>query len=246
MKKIVYTVASLALIGAFVFVFKEKLDTLSFTARSKIGTQLAAVNSIDFKGESKIKQLENEIKNLSFAKINILSLQQENKELKSLLGYKDSDKVYLARVLNQTQEPKASILDLYVYSKNLPENKKMLAISPQGFALGFVSNSKNKNFAKLELFSKPKNKILVTLLFEDKDAPSKKLSTDALGYTPGSFELYVNKEYPVKVGDVIFYKTYPIAQIIDIEKDKQSPFVKVWAALPFDLSTLDFVLIKEI
>ena len=246
MKRTVYIVASLALIGTLVFVFKEKLDTLSFATRSKIGTQLAAVSSINFKSESKLEKLENEIKNLSFAKINILSLQQENKELKSLLGYKDSDKVYLARVLNQTQEPKASSLDLYVYSGDLPEDKKMLAVSPQGFALGFVRKSKNEKFAKLELFSKPKNKILASLLFEDNDAPSKKLSTDALGYMPGSFELYVNKEYPVKVGDTIFYKTYPVAQVIDIEKDKQSPFVKVWAALPFDLSTLDFVLIKEI
>jgi cell shape-determining protein MreC len=66
------------------------------------------------------------------------------------------------------------------------------------------------------------------------------------GLGNGAFEFYLNKEFPIKRGDTVFYKYYPVAIVQEVEKDNQSPYVRVLARLPFNINILDYVLIKSL
>lgn len=194
--------------------------------------------------QSENERLRQIISTLAFSRVNIEALQYENGELRKLLNAKDlKENSLLARVYQAYKTPIPKELPVFsTESKDL--TGQLYAFDVSGFILGNIKKEGKYDYL-LNLFSYPDNTLQGFLLF-DKDAPSDKLSVDVLSVGSGTFEFFVNKEYPVKKGQILYFKTYPMAQVSEIMENPQSPFVKVWARLPFDLSLLDFVLIKGI
>ncbi len=170
----------------------------------------------------------NDVCKLNFYSLSLNALLYENKELKELLRYKTENSV-LAKVIDRHIEKSFYILD----SQAKPE-KKYIAISTQGYALGFSKD----NF--LLLFSMPGRVINTYAIKEDK-----KISIQAEALMSGSFKAEVNKEFKIKVGDKIYFDLWPIGIVYSVENIKNSPYDNVYIALPFNLSNLSNVLLIE-
>ena len=219
-------------------------DTLSTTSSKLEASAQGAIEKTRGNLIQENKKLKNELEALAFVRVNNLALLSENAELKHLLNAKDLiENSLLARVYDAMRVPIPSSIRL-VSTKNINLTGRLYAFDTTGFIVGNVTKASDYNYT-LHLFSEPDRSIKGFLRFEE-GAPSKKLSVDVLALGSGSYMFFANKEYPVKKDQILYFKTYPMAIVYKVEKTPQSPFLKVYARLPFDLSLLDYVLIKGI
>ncbi len=180
--------------------------------------------------------LKSEIRALSFLKISNLALKQDLEEIKSLLKDNDEEELELLRL-----EPSvAPRIDYLSFIRTLPENENYLIFADAGFLLADKRAGKSK-FARL--LSARERVIPAYILSGDKEQ-KEKIKIKLYGKGAGAFTAQLNKEYKLKVGDPIYFKSYPIAIVRKLESDEQSPYQIVYAGLPINLNNLDFVLIK--
>jgi len=255
MKKSKYILILTLLTGVIFYFYAPNITAYltALTEGSSAKSQLAQSLTVDLTDFTKSdlleenKKLKETLANLSYVRIYNKSLEFEIAELKNLLSDEKhaAQKQILARVVNTNQKPAP------VFIKILPEGDPKEMRNPYvftsfGFILGdlFVNNSAYDRYA-IKPFSIPGREIKGILRF-DSNSPSDKLAVDVVSAGSGIFEFFVNKEYKVKEGDILYFKTYPMAVVRKVFKTSESPFIKVWAGLPFNLSVLDYVLIKDI
>ncbi len=233
------------------YLYADKLSSIIYSTsdtamRGSVNTQ-AALGNITFASKSDLlsenKKLKESLSELAFLRVYNKALEYELSEIKGLLGDKEPQGV-LARTINAQQIPAPGFLKISV-KDDIKMFSNPYAFAKGGFVLGEVQRS-NENVHFVNLFSLPGRELTGYLRFDDKDSPSDKLSVDVVALGSGAFEFFVNKEYKVKKGDILFFKTYPMAVVEKVNKSSQSPFLRVWARLPFDISIVDYVLIKDI
>ncbi len=251
MKRIKYISIVIVAIFAIAYLYADKLTSLIYSTsnsaiRGSVNTQ-AALGNITFVSKSDLlsenKKLKESLSEFAFLRVYNKALEYELNEIKDLLGDQQVKGV-LARTINAQQIPTPSFLKISV-KDDIKTFSNPYAFAKGGFVLGEVQIG-NGNVHFVNLFSTPGRELPGYLRFDDKNSPSDKLSVDVVALGSGAFEFFVNKEYKVKKGDILFFKTYPMAVVEKVNESSQSPFLRVWARLPFDMSLVDYVLIKDI
>ncbi len=219
-------------------ILEHKAQTLIFSSSDLLFQKVSFLDY--FQSKKKLQEendnLKSKIQALSFLKISNLALKQDLEEIKSLLKDNDEGELGLLRL-----EPSvAPRVDYLSFSKSLPEDKYYLVFAKAGFLLADKRAGKSK-FARL--LSARERVIPAYILLGDKDQ-KEKIKLKLYGKGGGAFKAQLNKEYKLKVGDPIYFKSYPIAIVRKLELDEQSPYQIVYAGLPINLNNLDFVLIK--
>ncbi len=178
--------------------------------------------------------LKQELDGLRFAYLNSLNKDAYIKELESALGI-EKKKVILAKV-KYLETP--FLEKILLLNENLLQEKvqdKELYAFYSGFVLGAVKGN------YVDLFSAPKNRVVA---FWKKDDKKAKLVLEGLG--AGRFRFEANKEFDIKIGDLIYYHDYPIAQVVKKESDEKSPYNMFYASLPFNLDIIERLNLHEL
>ena len=245
MKKIILTVVLVAVVVASYMlnvgeVLPGYMASKYLEIRSVASGVFSNVSSfINLKSQivAENSRLKNELNNLRFAKINLLSARADLSEL-SGLDLQEDKQYALARIfpvfLHKTKQ-----IRLYVESPEKLEGvTDVYAYGPGGFVLGKVAGSGvNKKSYILELFSAPDVSTPAKLIIDN----DKKVSVTLYGRGGFSYRFELNKEYSVKEGDTVFYAGHPLAQVIKVIDNEKSPYYSVFATVPFNVQNLDFL-----
>jgi len=193
--------------------------------------------------EEENKNLKQKLSHLRFTQINNLALKQELKEVQALLSIQDDNKKDTDKVLLKL-EPSVAPRINFLWLKgveHLPDGKYFV-LAPQGFVLADFKARQAAN-KEARLLSAIGRNISARMISKNEDGREEKIKVVLQGKGSGKFETKINKEFNISVGDVIFYQDFPVAQIVDISDEEQSPYKIVHATTPFNLDTLDRILL---
>ncbi len=236
------------LIGAVLFValfyiLSLKIDILKEGAsKFLLGSASYAEIPLDFfnyfqSKDSLLKEnseLKRELELLKYERINAMALRQDLKELRALMGNPEKNKqeLKLAR-LEPSVAPRVNFLLL----EDRPDENDYYVLGKNSFLIAYLSHGISK---EARLYS-ANSKITPAYIIQEEG----KVKVSLQGKGSGAFVFELNKEYDVKEGDIIFYKSIPLAVVRKVESSEQSPYYTVYAALPINLNNLDFVLLKN-
>ena len=245
MKKIVLTIVLIiVVVASYMLGIGELLPSYVsgkyFEARNIISRFADGVSSfINSKSQIVLEnsRLKDEINNLRFVKINLLSARADLAEL-SGLELQTENQYALARIfpmfLHKTRQ-----IRLHIASPEKLEGvTDVYAYGPGGFVLGRVVRSgTDKKSYILEPFSAPDVDTPAKLIVSD----DKKIPVTLYGRGGFSYRFELNKEYSVKEGETVFYAGHPLAQVIKVIDNEKSPYYSVFATVPFNVQNLDFL-----
>lgn len=184
--------------------------------------------------ESGISDYSNTIKS---AELKVL--QQENENLKTMLGRRPSERAILARVL--TKPPQSPYDELVIdVGKDFGVEPGSQIYDNNGALIGSVV-SVSKNFSNIKLFSSPGHSLEVEM---DK----KGVILSIIGQGDGSFVVDVPRDFEIKVGDVFVLpgiKDKPIASVSYIKGTDTDSFKTVFARGFFEPRTLTWVFVES-
>ncbi len=197
--------------------------------------------------EQENQLLKDQLKDLRFLQINNLALKQELAEINALTnkGEQNENGSELAEgyivSLEPSVAPRTNFLLLRQLKNNIADGKYTV-LAQGGFVLADTTAHAG-SIKSAHLLSALGRSISARMLIKDKDGKDEKIKVVLSGKGAGRFEAQINKEYQVEVGDTLFYKNRPVAQIVEVVSEEQSPYHKVSASIPFNIDLLDKVLL---
>ncbi len=251
MKRAVILIIFAVVFVSTIYFFMPNLKNISTTLLLNIASRFEYYFSLS--GYLKDKEellrenmaLRQKMELLKYAEINRLALEADLHELKSLIDNEDEDGVGGKDNISQKSgwqivrlEPQIAPRVNHLLLERRPDSSEYLVFAKTSFLVAVLSAGTSK---EARLFS-ANRKVTPAYILQDNE----KIKVSLKGIGAGAFSFDLNKEYKIKEGDIVFYKSFPLAIVRKVEADEQSPYMKVYASVPFNLNNLDFVLLKKI
>ncbi len=189
--------------------------------------------------------LKQKVELLKYSEINRLAMEADLNEIKSLIsneneGGADKKDGVLQKKYGQIVriEPQVAPRVNYLILERRPDSSEYFVFGKNSFLIATLAAGTRK---EARLFSAHR-KVTPAYILQDEE----KIKISLKGMGAGAFSFDLNKEYKIKEGDIVLYKSFPIAIVRKVEIDEKSPYMKVYASVPFNLNNLDFVLLKKI
>lgn len=169
----IFLLIILSFLGMF-GIFGGIISVISYPIQGAYQAISRGINSIYFERteqgdtQSKILELEAEVKNLSVDYVELSALREENELLKNQINYLETEdfNIVSARVVTYINSPNEKIL---IINKGLNEGlvEGQPVMSGEGLIVGRISKVQNR-IAEVRLITDPRSKIPVKILAEDK------------------------------------------------------------------------------
>ncbi len=171
--------------------------------------------------------------------VNYEVVENENKELKEVLGVKDEDvKMVLATILSK---PNQSPYDTLVVDLN---SNEVVSVGDRVFAYGDIPVGRvaevGSKVAKVVLYSNSGEKVQVVVGVDN-------IYMDVVGRGGGNFEMSVPNDFVVTEGETVVLpglKPYVLGIVEKVISDPRDAFQKVLLVSPVNIQELKFVEIE--